>query len=487
MRSRKHFRRKIQRAARYLCVPVFLLGPASIAQEASDDQSAIDPIASNNGMFPRPGEYDRGYFNESNLDYPTERPRAMWQIGGGLDGPVTKETAAQYMEAIKEVLELDMRVLIEDHEAWNAKDAGWFNMVWRGAGQPGKPENPISGREVIMNTNTGQIVPNESWAENYRPTPDWVQNYGVIYYNATAAFTLGQVFEDVFKPDPTKMEFPDGSIVVKVEAATVQPDEWPWADLGPGGSVLGDAAMWNVYRPTTENQKDHQRDQDEVPLKNVVQSVYPFQLAIKVKDSFASPETGWVYMGFVYDARSDGEGAWDRFVPAGMMWGNDPAFAETREGVPPFGGALNETWINPDAPPFVADTIGWGGRFAAPMDVAVRHGVEFPVGAVEDPPGDGFRTSSCLSCHGVAQTPYTDNLYPSPFPEFPADGDPFPLYNPGSKDWARWFQNRPGTVPQSGVEGVVALDYDLSSMIALEIARGSSSLESTILGILNGH
>ncbi len=463
------------------------IGSVSIAQESGSNGYRPDPMAPNNGMYPHPSEYDGHYFNMANLYYPKEQTGSVWPLDGELNGELTQENAEKYAEKILEIIEPDMRVLVENHQAWNARERGWYNMVWRGGGVPGVP---ISGREVIMNTNLGQIVPNTSWKMDYRPVPLWTQNYGVIYYNDTAAYTLGQVFEDPDNPQPEKARFEDGSIVVKIEASTVQPIDWPYRSRGVGASVLGGAAAWNVYRPTTENQKEYQRDPNDpkiVELTNVVQTVYPFQLAIKVKDTIASPDTGWVYLGYVYDSSSDGEGAWDRFVPAGLMWGNDPDFAL---GEPPFDDDLTETWINRDAPEFVVDTLGWAGRFAAPMDVAVRHNVTFllPLGSeVEDPPEDGFRASSCLSCHGAAQTPYTDSIYPSPSNQFPPDGDIYPLYWPGTEDWARWFQNRPGDVPMAEDGTTVALDYDLSSMLALMIANRNDTFGEPFLGSFNAH
>jgi hypothetical protein len=80
---------------------------------------------------------------------------------------------------------------------------------------------------------------------------------------------------------------------------------------------------------------------------------------------------------------------------------------------------------------------------------------------------EGFRASSCHSCHGTAEFPFTINLYPSPNRVFPPDGTSFPMFQPGSDKWAEWFQNRPGNVPQSGNIGGIALDYDLSTMFAL--------------------
>lgn len=465
-------RGQVRSAIKVLFFSGLLLGAAAGAQ--------ADPLASNNGMYPNP-EKDKytGRYNLSNLDYPKALSELEhWKVGRDLDFELDQSNAKKYMEALKDYLKPTMRILVEDAQNWDAAEQGWYNVMWRGAGNP---SDPTSGREVIMNTNTGQIVPSDSWAEAYRPTTDYMQNYGVIYYNPRAAYMLGQVWEDIYAPDLTKQSFPDGSIVVKVEAATVLPNEWPWDD--PDAEwVLEGASEWQVFRPLTADQKKHQLD-PSFKLTNQVQTVYPFQLAIKVKDPVASPQTGWVYLGYVFDARKDGE-VWDKFVPAGLMWGNDPEHALSKSGITP-NDTLKETWVNPDAPPFVKDTLGWGGRMAAPMDVAVRHNVVLPSGKR---PEAGFRTSSCLSCHGTAQFPFAVNIYASPNRFFPPDGDvTFPLYEPGSKKWAEWFQNRPGDKPQTDIPNIFALDYDLTSMIALGIWAGSTGKKAIAFDTLNGH
>ena len=474
------FNRNQAKFLRGLCLSSLLLGAASLAQ--------ADPLSSNNGMYPKPGDGTvfapdiySGAYNVANLDYPEELPDADWPPKNRLFGPLNKDNAEDYMNGLKDHIAPTMRILIEDAQNWDAAEANWYNIVWRGAGEPG---NPLSGREAIMNTNRGQIVPSNSWSEGHRPTTDWVQNYGVIYYNERAAYTLGQVWEDLYEPKLSRMNFNDGSIVVKVEAATVRPEQWPWDDPASGGSVLNDAAEWQVYRPTTEDQKAYQRD-PSFTLINQVQTVYPFQLAIKVKDSVAAPDTGWVFMGFVYDATSDGATVWDRFVPAGMMWGNDPNLTDDPSGLPD-GKELQETWVNDEAPEFVRDTLGWGGRMAAPMDVAVRHQVVLPDGSWYTRE-KRFNASSCLSCHGTAQFPFTANLYPSPNLVFPPDGMPFPMYQPGSLKWAEWFQNRPGNEPQTKSLKIKALDYDLNTMMALGEWAGKTGRDEVAFEVFDGH
>ncbi len=172
------------------------------------------------------------------------------------------------------------------------------------------------------------------------------------------------------------------------------------------------------------------QDPKNNPVKPEVVPVYFSQMAVKIKDSVASPETGWVYMAFAYDATANGATAWDKAVPVGAMWGNDPQFAHTPSGTNP-NGPLLETWVNPAAPAYTRQTLGWGDRLAGPMDVATRHNV-VTVSGVRTQGTKEFAASSCLSCHSAAQFPFTENLYPSPNKVFPEDGTQFLMYDPGS-------------------------------------------------------
>lgn len=433
---------------------------------------AADPMASNNGLYPEPGvdTYD-GRFLLANLDYPSDPPGHRWSLGGGV-GQLTTGNAQEYATALKAYLEPTLRTLIEDPGSWDPAAAGWYDLVWSGAGDPGsfKGIDPTSGREAIMNTYTGQIMPADTFFPPYTPSVD-VQNHAVIYYDGVAASMLDELWQNIFAPDMRAMDFPDGSVVVKAEAVTPTPEEW---------SVLQNASSWTVFRPTVADQKA-----GKTPMVPQVLTVHPLQMAIKVKDPVASPTTGWVFMALVYDATSDGATPWDRFVPVGIMWGNDPEFARYPDGRPE-GAELSETWLNPDRPGFTDSTLGWGGRLAGPMDVATRHNVVTPSGQ-RFQGADHLRASSCMSCHGAAEFPFTANLYPSPNKSFPRDGSQFLLYDPGSAEWARWFQSRPGDEPLSGNIGGQALDYDMAIMFALSAnAAAVGKFEFAVEGF-DGH
>jgi len=188
------------------------------------------------------------------------------------------------------------------------------------------------------------------------------------------------------------------------------------------------------------------------------------QFDIIVKDTASSPKTGWVFSTLVYDASASGD-AWDKMVPLGVMWGNDPGVTSN---------ALHETWINPKAPPYATMTLGWGGRLSGPNDGA-RNDIQVGKKVMSNYPD-----SSCMSCHGPSEwQPEKHTMLSFLLPSYPnpitaPNNPPFrPCPNgkasdpyicspaPGSLDWSRWFQDRNGTEPQDPNTGSVATDYDM--------------------------
>jgi hypothetical protein len=413
---------------------------------------STDPLGSNNGIYPSPQEWTGGY-RVSNYAYPQSPVAARWTPGGGKGG-LTPQDAPYYVTAVKAYLAAQMSGLVNDPASWAPEKAGWYDMPWMAQGDtlPDGRTDPNSGREAILGSHTGQILEPSTFPS--LPPKVKFQNHSVIYYNDVAAAMLGRLWKDPYSPDLGDTQFPEGSIIVKVEAATLTPDQWP--------AVAGSTRYW-VYRPTVaviDNPGITYKTPSMVP-------VYFAQMAVKVKDKLASPETGWVYMAFAYDAKASGATVWDKAVPVGAMWGNDPEAARTPSGRNP-NAPLLQTWVNPQAPAFARDTLGWGGRLAGPMDVATRHNV-LTVSGKRYQGDTTLAASACLSCHAAAQFPFTENLYPSPNKVFPEDGDPFLLFDPGTADWARWYQNRPGNVALSGSgrTGIVALDYDMLLTFAL--------------------
>jgi hypothetical protein len=173
-----------------------------------------------------------------------------------------------------------------------------------------------------------------------------------------------------------------------------------------------------------------------------------------------------VFTTLVYDAAARGD-AWDKMVPLGAQWGNDPEANSALIPPPP----LKENWINPAAPKYSKQTLGWGGRLSGPNDGA-RNDIQVGSRVMKNAPD-----SSCMSCHSPAQwQPEQHKMLSFLLPSFPnpSSGPPFkPCPNgkpsdpyicspaPGSPDWFRWFQNRLGTEPFDPGTGSVATDFDM--------------------------
>lgn len=451
----------------------------SCAIFATSSIATADPFASNNGILPTPQEWS-GRYLAANLDYPENPSDNHWVIGTS-GGPLTQETAPDYANRILDHLKPDLEILINDPNSWDPVETGWYDLVWSGGGSAGanNQTDPTSGRDSIMNTYSGQIIPKNTYSPPNHPQSD-VQNHAVIYYNSTAATMLGRLFNNVYDPDLSQATFPEGSVVIKVEAVTNSAQDW---------NLIENAATWKVYRPETKDLVAARTDPSVKIVPKVIDA-HPFQFVARIKDSIASPQTGWVFALFVYDKNADGATPFDRFRPIGLQWGNDPEFNRLPAGVPE-NGSLKETWVNPQAPDFIKDTMGWGGRLSGPMDLAARHDVVTVSGKTfQDfsvPGHPALKASSCQSCHSTAQFPFARNLYPSPNSPFPADGTRFLMYDPGSKEWAEWFENRPGTVPLSKRIGGHSIDYDMALTFAIATFNAEAGNNAYVIENPIGH
>jgi hypothetical protein len=248
-------------------------------------------------------------------------------------------------------------------------------------------------------------------------------------------------------------QFDEGSVIVKAamffsDDPKIQTDWWP---------VTKGAAEWPLFLGIPQSS----------PGPTAVLNSYAMQFDIIVKDSLSAPKTGWVFSTLVYDANASGD-AWDKMVPLGVQWGNDPDVNSALIPPPP----LNENWINPEAPKYAAQTLGWGDRLSGPNDGA-RNDIQVGTDTVLENAPD----SSCMSCHSPAQwqpeahkaLSFLLPSYPNPNPGPPykpcPDGKPSDPYicspAPGSADWFRWFQNRLGTEPFDPDTGSVATDFDM--------------------------
>lgn len=396
------------------------------------------PFQNNNGALPQPGQYPGPLFTV-NHGWPT-RPLAPltdapWQaaIGGGR---ITVANAPAYAAALKAAVSANGRALVVGHGTWNAATAGWYNEPWLG-----------SQREAISGTyQAGEFGPAIFPGTGLRTT---FQTNVLTYYDARAAATLNGFWgAPAMQPTLTARaaQFDEGAIIVK---AALFSSEDPGQPTGWWDALQG-AASWPLFIGVGPS------GASPAPAPRVWPG-YVAQFDIIVKDSQSAPDTGWVFMTLVYDPRAPGGDAWDKMVPLGVQWGNDPQ--ATRAGMP-----LTQNWINPAAPLYSTQTLGWGGRLSGPNDGG-RNDIEVNGVTQLNAPDSG-----CISCHSTAEWDVKQHRMMSfLLPSIPTSSPPyFKLCGaggnlicspaPGSAAWMKWFQNRRGDVAMDA--GSFGTDFD---------------------------
>ncbi len=275
--------------------------------------------------------------------------------------------------------------------------------------------------------------------------------YTLVLYDSTAAYTVGQIWGKTGQKVNllnNAAQFPEGSVIVKLAFSNINFPEWP---------VMEGAQIFSIY-DTVATKADPRTGYQ-------VRKVSFFQMDVIVKDSKTAPQTGWVYSTFVYDKDAQGT-PWDKMVALGAMWGNDP---DVISPVAPPYPALKETVINPKAPAYSKETLGWGGRLSGPNDGAVAQ-VAYDINTRKK--YNNLALSSCMSCHLPAQDTFKSFLLPAPFPT----SDSLLVYTPGSAQWNLWFRDNRGDVPFDS--GQVGMDYDMvmafKSVGAYEAAKSSN-------------
>lgn len=356
-------------------------------------------------------------------DYPTAvKPvvNPSWQLA--LKGkPISAANVFAYMDALKSYIAPNVLPFFKDNKKWTAAKYGWFNEPWMG-----------SEREAILGTYLG----NGNGANMFKTLKEDEAGYALVLYDSTAAYTVGQIWGKTGKKVNLvndAAQFKEGSVIVKFAFSNVNYPNWP---------VMKGAETFSIYDTiaTKENPKRGYQ----------IRKVSFFQMDVIVKDSKTAPKTGWVYSTFVYDMNAKGT-LWDKMVPLGAMWGNDP---EVNSPTSPPYPKLSETVINPKAPAYSTETLGWGGRLSGPNDGAVA---QEAVDIVTGKKYANLAVSSCMSCHSPAQDSFNSFLLPGPFPK-PSD-KALVVYTPGSPKWNLWFRDNYGTVPFDSAQ--VAMDYDM--------------------------
>ncbi|MFM2375937.1 MAG: hypothetical protein RLZZ165_1034, partial [Bacteroidota bacterium] len=154
-------------------------------------------------------------------------------------------------------------------------------------------------------------------------------------------------------PDPTKANFPAGSVWFKLVFTTADTSEAP---------NLLNAMEWEAF-------VEKGADQPIDPKK--LTKVRLMEVDFGVRSDAKEAVNGWIYGVYVFEGHKNGANIQDKMVPIGLQWGNDPGLTPqiVRAGAKP----VSETWINTNAwnennpNASLVQKIGWGYRLQGPV------------------------------------------------------------------------------------------------------------------------
>jgi hypothetical protein len=429
------------------------------APQTAASKSAVDPFIDSAIPAPPKSEY-RGTLFQLRHDYPSKLPPPQnfpWKKVIG-NGPITPQNSIAYVDALKEYVAADVRRMLFHYDHWDAAKEPWWESIWIGT-----EREPIHGLYVGSGFPAGTLP-----QQKYDLT-----TYVLTLYDARSAVTLGNIWgtdlQGAMHPKLTNpgAQFAEGSVIVKFAFVTPCGSDW---------APMKGAAVWKAYTTlnTSNGSGNHKTACPENGSKGsntapTLTNLYLMQFDIIVKDSQAAPQTGWVFSTLVYDKNAPGKDAWDKMIPLGATWGNDPDIINTSsEAITPpvkISTKLKQNHINPKAPIYATATLGWDGRLSGPNDGAVVT----PAWAGGKYYQKGIASVGCLGCHSNAQ--YMQKSFLLPTTTYPpaalapplssAASDVLVLNPPGSKAWMKWFQSRAGTEPMDPGLGQIGLDYDM--------------------------
>jgi hypothetical protein len=276
----------------------------------------------------------------------------------------------------------------------------WYHAPWMHYGD--------KGREYVRGLTRERTTPAPSQPGKGELGPlqtTCFQNWAVGFLNAPGGYVFGQVWANPNAPDPLKALFPEGTVAAKLLFTTASVDQAPY---------LKDTLEWDANIDTLFAGDPKCR----FTGGRQVQKVRLLQMDLAVRDRRADDTTGWVFATYSYDGSRGGAGWWDRMVPVGVMWGNDPKLDQAAfDG----GARVKESWINPDSR--TPQHLGFLGRLNGPVDNPI---------------------SACLSCHMTAEVPARSSMTPPP---------------PNNPKLMRWFENMPAG--NSFDQRAIGTDYNL--------------------------
>jgi hypothetical protein len=224
--------------------------------------------------------------------------------------------------------------------AQNNKVRTWYHAPWLDHGYMGREF--AKGLRMDRTSDPGDLFSQQRSKK---------RNYSITYYNAEAAYAIGQVWCDPKKPNPAKANFPVGSVWVKLVFTTADTSEVP---------SLINAWEWEAFVEKGT----------ELPIEpKRLQKVRLIEVDFGVRTAAKEAVNGWVFGVYVFEGHKRGQSIKDKLVPVGLQWGNDPGLtpAAVRAGAP-----IAESWINTNIwneanPNALIQKIGWGYRLQGPV------------------------------------------------------------------------------------------------------------------------
>lgn len=415
----------------------FIIGCNSVKNQ--NDESTV--VSFKNMAIADLVSYNETLFPSYNANYPPPAgAKEVFQLSQNYPKKITPEEypwlkiefvnePEKYMAAVlKYCLEGNIEV---DFKGQLNKIRKWYHAPW--LHDDGKYTDSAdtlyigNGREYIHGLTRERATPKDEMHPQQNTT---LENWAVGMYNEPGGYTIGQVWSSPnSKPDPTKANFPEGTVSFKLLFSDGTIDKVPF---------LKNSLEWeaDIYPcdPTTTACPNKKRE---------IRKVHLLQIDIGVKDKRAP--MGWVFGTFIYDASSTGKTVWERMVPVGLNWGSDSGDSTDLHKDGAFiNKHLKESYLNKNLIPIKDEA--WGDKA-----FMKHHGLGGRLNGPVDNP-----ISSCMSCHGQAGVNAQGR--PLPMGNFSATRLNYPL-----SSFDQYFANvSPGSYKRSYKGSTyVNLDYSL--------------------------
>ena len=261
--------------------------------------------------------------------------------------------------------------------------------------------------------------------------------WAVGFYNATAAYTLGQVWKsDGTVAMPTSdLSFDEGSVVGKPLFNTDSPEQFTiLANMPALQANISDPSYCTCTPSPGESSCTLAEEAEQCGRStSAFGPVSLLQFDIAVKDSRA-PGTEWVFGTFVADGvrKASEPEPWNRISPLGLMWGN---------ATPPAGQLAADYPADPRQNGFDDIVIFWDTvdmLNAAGGPVPSKAPGHLGCNSRLNGPADNAN-SSCMSCHGTGSVPDSNMHTPPIITQFSGGAVTSECVTPDSTDPSKGY------------------------------------------------